>query len=188
MNGLSESRALGDSSPSLPEGSLALAKIMGAVESGALATIFGAGEVGAPADFCSQELFRTGGSHGMRPSLACAAFWYSVSGLGGGVHFLRGTCGSRGLSSGSAFFSNWAMRSLLAKRLPLPDGRLPGVAEPPSTRDIKSIGIGAPSFPDDNFVASCKFFDDTGIAEPILCIACIELHFDPPQAGDSIPP
>eukprot|EP00964_Phaeocystis_antarctica_P150371 scaffold117770_cov48-Phaeocystis_antarctica.AAC.1 len=141
MNGLSESRDFGDSSPSLPDGSLALAEILGVGEAGALTTIFGAGEVGAAADFCSHELCRLGGSHGMRPSLAWAAFWYSVSGLGGGVHFLRGTCGSSGLS-GSAFFSNWAMSSLLAKRLPLPDGRLPGVAAPPSTRDIKSIGIG----------------------------------------------
>ena len=41
---------------------------------GASATIFGAGEVGAAADFCSHERWRTGGSHGMRPSFACAAF------------------------------------------------------------------------------------------------------------------
>ena len=71
MNGLSEIRDLGDSSLSLPEGSLARAEITG---SGALATIFGVGEVGAAADFCSHERWRTGGSHGMRPSLACAAF------------------------------------------------------------------------------------------------------------------
>ena len=74
MNGLSEIRDLGDSSLSLPEGSLARAEITGVGFSGALATIFRVGEVGAAADFCSHERWRTGGSHGMRPSLACAAF------------------------------------------------------------------------------------------------------------------
>ena len=144
MNGLSERRDFGDSSSSLPDGTDDLTTSFRTGEPGsfALTPILGAGEVGMTGFASQEEAFLTGGSHGIRPpaELALAAFWYSVSGLGGGVHFLRGTCGSGGLS-GAACFSKLAISSLLAKRLPLPEGRLPGIGAPPSTRDIKSMGI-----------------------------------------------
>ena len=77
-------------------------------------------------------------------------------------------------TSGAAFFSNWAISSLLAKRLPLPDGRLPGVAAPPSTRDIKSIGIARVGT-DDNFVGAS--LNETEIAKRICVVRAVPKCF-----------